>query len=206
MKRTLTFIMFPLFFVVFVFCGSQMDRAKHFNKLARAPEWKPDEVIKTLDIQKGDFIGDLGSGGGYYTFRFAEETGSEGKVFAADINQEFLKSIELDAKEKGISNIQTILAKTDDSNFEENSLDLIFIRNTFHHFDNKNQYIKKLAGKIKKDGRIAIIDYKKESSSGPFGHNITKEDVLESLKGNGLIIEKEYKFLEKQYFFILKKK
>jgi arsenite methyltransferase len=40
-----------------------------------------DQVIKKLKIQKGDFIADVSSGGGYLTFEFAKKTRKSGKVF-----------------------------------------------------------------------------------------------------------------------------
>ena len=186
-------------------CFSQEERQKFFNDLAGSPEWQPDQVIETLAIEKGWHIGDLGAGGGYYTYRFAEETGPKGKVFAADINQEYLVGIEKNASDKGFRNVQIILSTSDDSQFENNSLDLIFTRNTFHHIDNKNQYMTKLAQKLKPHGKIALIDYKKEASYGPVGHNVTRDEILSSLEDTGLVVEREYDFLEKQYFYVLKK-
>jgi ubiquinone/menaquinone biosynthesis C-methylase UbiE len=186
-------------------CGSSKSRQEHFNELASSPEWQPDKVIETLAIQKGWNIGDLGAGGGYYTYRFAEETGSNGKVYAADINKEFLEGINNTAKEKGYANVQTILSSPDDSNFEDNSLDLLFTRNTFHHIENKNQYMKNLVPKLKEGGKIVLIDYKDEGLHSLFGHNVSREEILTSIENTGLVIEKEYDFLEKQYFFVLKK-
>jgi ubiquinone/menaquinone biosynthesis C-methylase UbiE len=146
-----------------------------------------------------------GAGGGYYTYRFSEEIGPSGKVFAADVNQEFLMGIEKTAEEKGFENVHIILSNADDSKFEDMSLDLIFTRNTFHHIQSKNQYMTKLAKKIKPDGKIALIDYKQETSSGPPGHNVTRDEILSSIEDTGLVIEKEYDFLEKQYFFVFRR-
>ena len=183
-------------------CGIN-DRQKHFNELAGSAEWQPDKILQTLNIQKGWYIGDLGAGGGYYTFRFSEETGKEGRVFAADINRDFLEGIKKEAEKRNLHNVDTILALEDDSRFNDNSLDLIFIRNTFHHFTNRNSYMKGLAKKLKKNGKIAIIDYKSEMLRF-FGHNISREDVLSAIENTGLVIESEFDFIEKQYFFILK--
>jgi hypothetical protein len=63
----------------------------------------------------------------------------------------------------------------------------------------------KLAKKIKPDGKIALIDYKQETSSGPPGHNVTRDEILSSIEDTGLVIEKEYDFLEKQYFFVFRR-
>jgi len=204
--KTLSILVFLLTIIpLLANCGSSKSRQEHFNELASSPEWQPDKVIETLAIQKGWYIGDLGAGGGYYTYRFAEETGPAGKVFAADINKEYLVNIENTAREKGLENVEVVESGADDSNFEDNSLDLLFTRNTFHHIDNKNQYMKKLFHKLKDSGKIALIDYKNEGTYSLFGHNVTRDEIISSLENTGLVIEEEYDFLEKQYFFVLKK-
>ena len=182
---------------------SAADRQQHFNELAGSPEWQPDKVIQTLNIQEGWSIGDLGAGGGYYSFRFTEKTGNQGKVFSADINEKFLNGIKKEAEKRGLDNLLTIHSSEDDSNFDDNSLDLIFIRNTFHHFKDRNKYMKRLSKKLKAGGKIAIIDYKSQSFKF-FGHNVSKDDILDAIKNTGLIVENEFDFIEKQHFFILR--
>jgi len=203
MKLLIAFIVTAIVLSFLAGCSSNLDRQTYFNESAGSPEYQPDKVIEVLKIQNGWYIGDLGAGGGYYTYRFAEETGPSGKVYAADINQEFLAGIDKTAKNKGFNNVHIISSNSDDSNFEEKSLDLIFTRNTFHHIDNKNNYMKKLAHKIKDDGKIALIDYKKDASYSPSGHSSSRDEIISSIDDTGLIVEKEYEFLEKQYFFIL---
>jgi len=202
-----TTIGFCLIILVMVFCSkcTSSSQQNSFNDLASEEQWKPDEIMKTLNIQEGWSIGDLGAGGGYFTYRFAESTGKNGKVYAADINPDFLKGIEDTAKEKGLQNIVTVLSTEDDSKFENGSLDLVFIRNTFHHFENKGMYLKKLITKLKEDGSIVIIDYKEGASFWLFGHDVSRDEILSAAKSANLKIENEYDFLENQYFFVLKK-
>jgi ubiquinone/menaquinone biosynthesis C-methylase UbiE len=205
MKFRSILLSFIFIFALSSISFSQVERQKMFNDLASSPEWQPDKVIQILAIEEGWHIGDLGAGGGYYTYRFAEETGPSGKVFAADINEEFLEEIEKTAGDKGYENVHIIKANSDDSRFQDASLDLLFTRNTFHHIENKNQYMKQLVHKLKPEGKIVLIDYKKEFAAGPPGHNVTREEILTSIEDTGLEIEKEYDFLEKQYFFVFKK-
>jgi len=56
-------------------------RAKMFNSKAAAPENKPDQIIKGIDLKPGQNIADIGSGGGYYCLRFAKIVGENGRVF-----------------------------------------------------------------------------------------------------------------------------
>jgi arsenite methyltransferase len=202
-----------LFLTFFVLCfinsgiaqDNLTERQKNYNRRAASAEWQPDKVIETLNIQKGWFIGDLGAGGGYYTLRLAEMTGISGKVFAADINKDFLKGIKKEAESSGLLNVDTVLAHEDDSGFKDNSLDLIFIRNTFHHLTKRDQYMKQLAKKLKQSGKIVIIDYKKSTSSY-HGHDVTHEEILSAIENSSLIVDKEFNFIEKQFFLVLKLK
>lgn len=207
-EKDMKFIL-TLFLISFINCCVAQDnltnRQKNLNARASSSAWQPDKVIDTLNIQKGWFIGDLGAGGGYYTLRFAEETGKNGKVFAADINEDFLKGIKKDAESKGLNNVDTILAAENDSRFPDNALDLIFIRNTFHHLTQRDKYMKRLAKKLKANGKVVIIDYKRNMSSY-HGHDVTHDEVLSAIRNSGLVIEKELGFIEKQYFFILRLK
>ena len=177
-------------------------RQENYNKRASGEEWQPDRVIDTLHIQKGWYIGDLGAGGGYYTFRFAEETGPQGMVYAADINDDFLEAIQKEAQNKGLANVSTILSSENDSKFADNSLDMIFIRNAFHHLTDRKAYMKRLLHKLKAGGHIVIIDYKEKTATYP-GHSVSREDILSAIADSGLQIVNEFDFLEKQYFFIL---
>jgi len=56
-------------------------------------------------------IADLGAGGGYYTVRFAQLVGEQGKVYAIDVNENFLKIIEEEGATRGLKNIRTIFGQ-----------------------------------------------------------------------------------------------
>jgi len=85
-------------------------KAKMFNKRASDPRNRPDQIIKAIGLKPGQNIADIGAGGGYFSLRFAEIVGEEGKVYAVDTNPKFLEFIQRFAKEKGISNVLTLLA------------------------------------------------------------------------------------------------
>ena len=76
------------------------NRAKMFNKRASKPKYKADQILEKLALKPGQFIADIGSGGGYFTYRFAKAVGEKGKVYAVDTNQEFLTFIKKQATEQ----------------------------------------------------------------------------------------------------------
>ena len=119
-------------------------KAEMFNSKASDSKNKPDNVLKALELQRGQNVADVGAGGGYFTLRFAEIVGTDGRVFAVDTDQIFLDFVEKSAKEKGLVNVETVLAAKDTAPLPERRIDLIFMRNVCHHLANRPEYFKKL--------------------------------------------------------------
>lgn len=181
-------------------------KAEIFNRKASDPKNKPDEILEALALQQGQMVADIGAGGGYFSLRFAEAVGKNGRVFAVDTNPNFLEFIKNSAKEKGLNNIEVILAMEDNPTLPEQSMDLIFMRNVCHHLSNRVEYFKKLKDALKPEGRIAIIEYRASggrfSFHRKFGHYVPKETIIAEMKDAGYRLEKDLDFLPEQSFII----
>ena len=68
--------------------------AKLYNKRASDSRSKSDEVINALAVKHGQVIADIGSGDGFFTFRFAEAVGRDGHVYAVDTSRKLLDYIQ----------------------------------------------------------------------------------------------------------------
>ncbi len=183
-------------------------KAKMFNKKASDSKSKPDQIVSAIGLKPGQTIADIGTGGGYFSLRFAGIVGEKGKVYAIDTNPKFLEFVKNTAEEKGLNNITTVLAKGGKLNLPEQSLDFIFMRNITHHIPNRIEYFKNLKGFLKFDGRIVITEYKKGklfTFRGMFGHYVPKEIIIQEMKDAGCSLEKEFDFLPEQHFTIYTK-
>ena len=171
-------------------------------------EWqKPDEVIRKLAIRPGDRIADLGSGGGYFTFRLARATGPTGKVYAVDVDEGMNDYVANRARQEGHSNIEVILAKPDDPLLPESGVDIIFTTNTYHHLENRPAYFANASKYLRRDGRIAIIDFSGKQWFALFGGHYTPAEVIKrEMKEAGYVLQREFDFLPKQYFLVFSKK
>lgn len=184
--------------------------AKMFNKKASNPKNKPDEIINNLKILPGQRIADIGSGGGYFSFRFAKLVGNNGKVYSIDTNKELLEFISNNAKQQEQSNIVTILATENNIPLADGKIDLIFMRNVYHHITNRVEYVKKLKNILKSDGKVAIIEYKKSGrffgSHRPSGHYVILEVIIKEMETAGYHVEEQHFFLPEQSFTIFSSK
>jgi len=182
-------------------------KAKMFNNKASRKKSKANKVIDIIKIMKGNKIADIGSGGGYFTIRFAKLVGDEGHIYAIDTNSEFLKYIKLQADKNDLKNITTIQVDDDKPKLPKEKLDYIFLRNVYHHIPNRLKYLQILGEGLGKDGKIIIIEH---NGSGYlnfnklFGHYIKPEIIKNEMKKVGYIIDEEHYFITQQSFTIFK--
>ncbi len=179
--------------------------ARMFNWSASRPSRQPDRIIATLGIKKGAHVGDLGSGGGYYALRFARETGSEGRVFAIDVNPEFLRFVASNAKKAGLKNITIVAVPEMVACIPAGSLDLLFSRDVYHHLPDRADYFKTLAKFFNPQGRVAIIDWLPGASrfaGPPSGHRTSPVAIVQEMEAAGFSLISRHDFLKGQSFMI----
>lgn len=174
------------------------------NKKAASPESKPKEILEKLDIHKGDIIGDIGAGGGYFTLEFSKLAGSEGKIYVIDTNQKALDFIEKKSTEEGINNIKTVLAIGNGLSLPE-KVDLLFMRNVLHHLPEPVAYFKHVKQFLKNKGQIALIDYKEKTGFiGLTGHYVPEDVQIDVMEKAGFSVDRKFDFLSEQSYLIFK--
>ena len=131
---------------------------KRLERPDRIPGLRIPEVIASLKLRPGDVIADIGAGTGAYTLAFAKAVAPSGKALAVDIWPELMDYISGKAKQAGITNLQTVLAKLDDPLLPKNQVDVVFFHDVFHNTNDRQAYLKTLVAELKPTSRIAIIE------------------------------------------------
>jgi len=191
--------------------GNPRDLKAYLEMLddpARDKDQKPVQVIEALGLRPGMAVADLGSGSGYFTRRFVEAVTDTGKVYAVDVEPEMLDYVKESLVHMHIPyTAEFVLARPDNPKLPLESLDLIFICNTYHHLENRPTYFENLKSTFKPDGRIAIVDFYHDERSGKLGfskdHLVPRETVLEEMSKAGYKLVREHDFLPRQYFLVL---
>lgn len=177
------------------------------NRRASHPKFKADEIIEVLSLQKGAVVADIGSGGGYFTIRFAKTVGLNGRVFAVDTNARLLAYVKNYAKKNQITNVETVLIDKNGLNLPKEGCDLIFLRNVFHHLNQPEHYFKTLKCFLKPGGRVVVIDYKKRKTLNVIaliGHYAEEAFIQETMKNAGYVLVERYDFLPEQTFNVFR--
>ena len=176
---------------------------KAFEDPARDEWQKPDEVIKTMGLRRGDVVADLGAGTGYFTRRIAVAVGPEGKAFGLEVEPAMVEYMKKDAEKLHLSNYVAKLVKYDDPLLEPQSADVVFVCDTYHHIKDRVNYLKRLSKGLKTGGRVIIVDfYKKELPVGPrdLEHKLSEETVLKEFQEAGYRVLRTHCVLPYQYF------
>jgi len=161
----------------------------------------PHQVIQTLALKPDAVIGDIGSGTGYFSVRFAHMV-PKGRVYGVDIEPDMVKYLADRAKREGLKNITSVMGAPDDPRLPE-KVDLVIMVDVYHHVEDREGYFRRLRNSIKPGGRCAIIDFRMDSPDGPpKSARITPDRVKTELNNAGYVLVQEHAFLPNQYFLI----
>lgn len=177
-----------------------------FNKKAAQSRKRPDIILATLALQPGQFIADLGSGGGYFCYRFAEAVGNKGRVYALDIELDFLAYIKEQAEKLHFDNLLTVPVKDIDRVLTPRSLDWLFLRNVFHHLNDRVSLLVKFSLFLKAGGRVAIVEHKPGFTlfdlRRPFGHYVKPETITKEMETAGYRLKTRHENIPGYSFLI----
>jgi SAM-dependent methyltransferase len=175
-----------------------------FNRPERAAEEKTDALIDALDIRDGDRVADIGAGTGFFTWRLAKHAGARGKVLAVDIQQSMLERAAAAMKERGVTNVDYVLATERDPKLPPRSLDMVFIAHSYHEFTEPETMIEAVRRSLNPAGRLVIVEYAKEKRAAPASplHKMSFDEIRTEIEPLGFELEQILDFLPMQHALI----
>lgn len=120
-----------------------------------------DRMIESLNIKKGESVADIGAGTGAFLKLLSDKTGPAGKVYAVDISDEFVEHMKKRKVKEKLSNLEVVKGEMEKTTLPENSIDVVFICNTYHHFGNYKAMLEDMKKILKKNGRLSIVEFDK---------------------------------------------
>ncbi|MEM7678106.1 MAG: methyltransferase domain-containing protein [Myxococcota bacterium] len=146
-----------------------------------------------------------------FTQLFADAVGPSGTVFAVDIGEKMLRYIEQSAKEAGRTQVRTVLGTATSARLPPVSVDVIFVSDTYHHFEYPQSMLASMRSALRPHGRLVIIDFERiegVSSAWLLDHvRAGKKVVVKEIEAAGFVKKAEVDVpgLEENYFIEFKK-
>jgi ubiquinone/menaquinone biosynthesis C-methylase UbiE len=179
--------------------------AKVFDDPGRDAWQKPHEVIQALALKPDAAVADIGSGTGYFAVRLAHFV-PQGRVYGVDTEPDMVTYLAERAKREGLDNLSSIRGAPEDARLPD-KVDLVLMVDVYHHIEQRETYLRKLARSLKPKGRVAIIDFNAESTMGPPpSQRIAAKRVAAEMAGAGYQLMAEHHFLPNQYFLTFRAK
>lgn len=167
-------------------------------------------IAGLLDLKTGMDVADVGAGTGLYTFMFAPKV-APGTVYAVDIAPRFIDHITDAAAEKHLTNVKTVLCSERSAEMPAASVDLIFVCDTYHHFEFPHETLASLHEALRPGGELVVVDFiREEGVSSPWilGHVRAGLDVVrQEIESAGFVFERRepVPFLKENYLIRFKR-
>jgi ubiquinone/menaquinone biosynthesis C-methylase UbiE len=152
------------------------------------------EIFRMAGLRIGNNVADIGCHEGYMSFHLADFIGETGKVYSVDVREDRLNELNEIAAKRGIGNIQTILGDYHDPKLQENTMDVVFIIDSYHEMFDYSEILEHVKKALKPNGRILILEKLKRHMIGKSreeqtkAHTISPEHVEKELKDAGFVV------------------
>ena len=130
---------------------------------AERRKWQnPEEILTKSGVKPGYTFMDIGCGNGFFTLPAARIVGTNGRVFALDINPEYIDQIKKKAASEHLMNLELKTGAAENTVLCEGCVDIVFLGIVLHDFTDPFKVLLNVKRMLKPGGRLVNLDWKKE--------------------------------------------
>lgn len=184
------------------------EAADWLDRPEREAEEAPSMLVRSLKLQPGMVLADIGAGSGYLSFMMAKRVGPTGKVYAEDIQPEMLDIVKKKALQSGVKNVQPWLGSTTDPKLPPASIDLEILVDVYHEFDKPYEMVFNMVKGLKKGGRLVFVEYRLEDPEVPIKlvHKMSIAQVRKEMTLFPLTYQQTIEILPRQHIIVFTRK
>jgi len=128
----------------------------------------PMKNLKTLGLKENDIVADLGAGTGFYSVA-AGILVPQGKVYAIELQEDFLDTIRGKIKEAHLNNVEALLGnaeKIGGTKIGDSVVDVAIVSNILFQVEDKENFILEIKRILKPKGKVLLVDWATHSVMG----------------------------------------
>jgi ubiquinone/menaquinone biosynthesis C-methylase UbiE len=192
--------------------GSMVSRRFDPKKLAKLNDPKrlriedPELIWQRLDLTKPEVLVDLGAGTGFFAVPFREKL-HRGVVYACDVSAAMIAWMDENLPERWRGSIVTVKTEETGVPLPDAIADLVYMIDLHHELRDPALNLAEAHRLLKKGGKVAIIDWKKEESpyGPPLAIRVTAESIDRQLRDGGFSGIVQHDVLPYHHFFVAEK-
>lgn len=164
----------------------------------------PLKNLKAFGLREDNVVADLGAGTGFYSLA-AGMIATRGKVYAVEVQKDFLDTIKNRVSEAHLNNVEIIwgnVEKIGGTKIGDGVVDTIIASNILFQIEDRDGFIEEAKRILKQKGRVLLIDWSETSIMR--GANIVSKDKARIMfEKKGFILEREINAGDFHYGMIL---
>ena len=151
---------------------------------------------------------DIGAGSGYITELLSKAVGPTGRVYGVDIQPKMIELLRARMAERNLTNITPVLSTVDDPKLPSNALDLAITVDVYHEMSEPQTMLRHLREALKADGRLVLLEYRKEDPSIPIlpDHKMSVAEAKLEVEHEGFTLADVNESLPRQHILIFTKR
>jgi len=169
----------------------------------------PEKNLKFLNLREDMVVADLGAGTGFYSIALGAMV-PQGKVYAIEVQKDFLTTVKNKALDAGLKNIECLwgnVEKIGGTQIGDGIVDRVVASNILFQIENKDKFIEEVKRILKVGGKVLVIDWSDASSLSPKSDVLIPENkAREMFERKGFVFEQDIDAGAHHYGMILERK
>jgi ubiquinone/menaquinone biosynthesis C-methylase UbiE len=157
----------------------------------------PQKNIEQFGLSEGMSVADLGAGVGAYTIAAVKAVGNTGRVYAVEVQKDFLQNIKEAISREGIDddNVEVIrgdIERIGKTKIDDGIIDAAIVSNVLFQMEDKQGFLNELKRILKYGGRVLVVDW--EDSFGGMGPH--KDHIVSYSNARELFESENFNFIK----------
>jgi ubiquinone/menaquinone biosynthesis C-methylase UbiE len=119
----------------------------------------PEKIVKWMGVKQGMSLLEIGPGPGTFTFAAAKQVGEAGRVYAVDIQESIITSLNKKIDRQGITNIIAEQASANELPYPKDYFDRVYMVAVLGEIPDKQRALAEIKRVLKDDGYLAVGEF-----------------------------------------------